>query len=337
MILSIHYLRGLAALFVVLFHYRGYINNIYSQQNLGDILFSKGSIGVDLFFIISGFIISLSTESNRKIKSFIMRRIFRIYPVYLFFIAAMVAIIPSIPLSDILKSMFFINLDYSGESPYFGYSVVFVGWTLTYEMVFYFLFMVSMIINENHRTWLCSAIVLTIFALCKIYINTINNNALGIIKILSSPMMIEFVMGMMSYEVYKVFKNLQPSELAKKLAIIISMLAFFVILNANWMQHGPWSFGMASLVIVISLLIIDSIFKYNKVMIFLGDISYSLYLCHAVTISFISVFNKDIKDVFNMSGFSFLLICVLVNIIIASMAHYLIEKPFIKLCRKISA
>lgn len=67
MIFTIHYIRGIAALLVVLFHFRADLNKVYSQQDLGDLLFGSGMSGVDLFFIISGFIIVLSTKI-KKIK-----------------------------------------------------------------------------------------------------------------------------------------------------------------------------------------------------------------------------------------------------------------------------
>lgn len=61
---TIQYLRGIAALAVVLFHYRFTLNefNQFDIKNLGNILFSSGSFGVDLFFMISGFVITLSTK-----------------------------------------------------------------------------------------------------------------------------------------------------------------------------------------------------------------------------------------------------------------------------------
>ena len=83
MILSLQYLRGIAALLVVLYHYRGELNSIYAQKGLGDLLFSNGYIGVDLFFMVSGFVIMLSTEKDKSSLSFAIKRIFRIYPVYI--------------------------------------------------------------------------------------------------------------------------------------------------------------------------------------------------------------------------------------------------------------
>src|SRR5699024_8487569 len=86
MVFSIHYLRGLAALIVVCFHYRYYLNDSFSGINLGDVLFSNGAFGVDLFFIISGFIICYSTRrtENFPALTFGMKRFFRIYPVLFF-------------------------------------------------------------------------------------------------------------------------------------------------------------------------------------------------------------------------------------------------------------
>ncbi|WP_395264885.1 acyltransferase family protein [Enterobacter soli] len=82
-ILSIHHLRGIAALIVVFFHFRGYLNGVYAQKDLGSMLFNSGSFGVDLFFMISGFIIALSTRNLTSKAIFAVRRFFRIYPAFI--------------------------------------------------------------------------------------------------------------------------------------------------------------------------------------------------------------------------------------------------------------
>lgn len=51
---------------VVGFHYRTSLNGVYAQTNLGDLLFLNGAFGVDLFFIISGFIIVYSTKNKAE-------------------------------------------------------------------------------------------------------------------------------------------------------------------------------------------------------------------------------------------------------------------------------
>ena len=81
---SIEYLRAFAALSVVIFHIEEYLNS----SNLIEIkhnFFSWGAIGVQIFFVLSGFIIPFSIyRKERKPSSFIYSRFIRIYPTYLF-------------------------------------------------------------------------------------------------------------------------------------------------------------------------------------------------------------------------------------------------------------
>ncbi|PAC04130.1 acyltransferase family protein [Escherichia coli] len=344
MVLSIHYLRGLAALFVVCFHFRGYINNTYIQNNLGDLLFSKGSIGVDIFFIISGFIISLATEKDNGVKSFALKRIFRIYPVYLFFIITMIIMIPSMPAIDIIKSMLFVNLNYSLEAPYFGYSVIFVGWSLTYEVLFYFYFLISIVIGRKYRVIVCSFLILSSFAACNYYIyGTIvfdikkpmmDMDAAGLLKLLSSPMFIEFIIGMVFYEIHKKIKSINQSQTVISLSIIAIILSFASLYNIQRLDHGPTSMGAIAAVIIFTLIVINNAIKYNKLFIYLGDISYSLYLSHAVIITFIKINHSEISAIFHTTGISFFMIVVLLSIIMATITHKIIEVPSVRWCRK---
>ncbi|MBG4729017.1 acyltransferase [Pseudomonas aeruginosa] len=82
MLYGIQYLRGIAALIVVLFHFRFVLDNVYAEKALGSNLLGGGAVGVDIFFMISGFIIVFATKSKRAANplDFAARRIFRIYP-----------------------------------------------------------------------------------------------------------------------------------------------------------------------------------------------------------------------------------------------------------------
>ncbi|EDO2520480.1 acyltransferase, partial [Salmonella enterica subsp. enterica] len=63
---------------VVFYHLRTTLNNVYAQSDLGDIMFGYGAFGVDLFFVISGYIICYSTEKKeyRMQVKYVIRRIF---------------------------------------------------------------------------------------------------------------------------------------------------------------------------------------------------------------------------------------------------------------------
>lgn len=122
-ILGIHYLRGIAALMVVFYHLRTTLNHVYAQSDLGDIMFSYGAFGVDLFFVISGYIICYSTEKKERYMriKYIVRRVFRIYPLlitsllFTFFFVS-----DESNISALIRSAVPLNTNYSAGSPFFG-------------------------------------------------------------------------------------------------------------------------------------------------------------------------------------------------------------------------
>lgn len=87
MFVGVHYLRGLAALMVVYFHLFGY------QISTPLSMFAGGEFGVDMFFVISGFVMWITTErGNVTPQEFVTRRIVRVVPLYWLFTLLLVAI-----------------------------------------------------------------------------------------------------------------------------------------------------------------------------------------------------------------------------------------------------
>src|SRR5699024_12329186 len=88
MVLSVHYLRGLAALLVVCFHYRAYLNESFPVVDIGDILFSNGAFAVLLFFINIGVITCYSTVCIVTFHPlyFPMKCLFIFYPLLFVFL-----------------------------------------------------------------------------------------------------------------------------------------------------------------------------------------------------------------------------------------------------------
>ena len=107
-----------------------------------------GNIGVDIFFAISGFVMMLSTESSSK--NFFLKRIIRVAPTYYIFtlgvfFSALIA--PSVlnnttaDFSQLVQSFLFVPFDKNGVG---HYPILFLGWTLNYEMYFYLLFALAL-------------------------------------------------------------------------------------------------------------------------------------------------------------------------------------------------
>lgn len=348
-VLSIHYLRGLAALAVVAFHLRPLIDNVYAQKNLGQLLFSHGDFGVDLFFIISGFIITLATSktSPNYISDFIIKRTFRIYPVLIIGLVGIFFLMPNEDFSNIIRSAIPLHLDYSKEAPYFGYNSLITAWTLTYELYFYFIFLIAMSVSHKYRSYICSAILVSLVLISQLYFNgsanfsgntiaKIDNSSymMTMIKFSSSPMLLEFVVGMMLYEFRKVITLVPLANI-----ISFSLLAFVIcsFFSGYRSSHGPLNYGVWGVSLLIAALIYDSKhgIKENKALSFLGDISYSLYISHVLVIKFFMLHFTASPLYSSTSGFSKFLFLMFSSLIISYFMFIWIEKPFIKLGRKV--
>ncbi len=162
---NIQILRGISALLVCCFHFRETIN--LPGLNLGDILFNKGSIGVPVFFIISGFIMAFTTQrinfsrdSFQQITLFYKRRVIRIVPLY--YLLTFAIMIPGgsfflyfhgAGLYELIHSLLF--LPTKKEFP-----VLFLGWSLNFEMFFYLIFGLSLFFKEKRYYFIVGFFIL---------------------------------------------------------------------------------------------------------------------------------------------------------------------------------
>lgn len=364
MILSIHYLRGIAALLVVLFHYRDRLNNVYAQKDLGDLLFGGGLAGVDLFFLISGFIIVYSTKKKEinNVLFFFVRRVFRIYPLlivscvfYYLVITEMMKYSTGEGLAKLFVSMIPFNLNWSGEAPYFGYNLLYPAWTITYEIAFYIVFGLSISISHRYRTIVSSAFLIALVCLSQYYSRgelsmsgsvsaglLEHNTLLGYINVFTSPMMFEFVVGMMIGELYiKAIRIEAISQHIKNISTICLLLAlsmcFIMFFSKVPYGHGLFGFGVFSFVIITSFLFYERTndISRNKVLSFLGDISYSLYMCHAIILAAYLYLYTRMGFLQYINGFSLVVMLCSVSLVTAFLMHIYIELPCINYGKRI--
>ncbi|RMA89637.1 MULTISPECIES: acyltransferase [unclassified Enterobacter] len=352
MVISIHYLRGIAALLVVLFHLRGYINNAYAHSNLGDLLFVNGAFGVDLFFVISGFIICFATREKEcyyPIK-FVIRRFFRIYPLLIISMLVYFIFLTVKKGSTGLDSWFLwsiapLQIDYHAGAPYFGYNVLAIAWTLTYEISFYIIFLISMIISHKHRATLCASIILAMVLITQLCsanptlegenTNYIRND---FITLISSPIYLDFVYGIISYAVYNNFLpalNKYRGSILNTLLILITTLTTALVFTTKHNDHGPLGWGGMAFVIVVSMSLLEKSFSTAKIkpLNLLGNISFSLYMCHFIFIEIITAYFPNIP----INGFTALVLMTACSIAIASITFKVIETPSVKMSKKIIA
>ena len=144
-ILNIDILRGIAILFVVIFHYTSHYSPEYllrsDNWSLG--IASYGWSGVDIFFIVSGYCIAMTIIKTHNYFEFILRRFARIYPAYVFcgIITLIFYSFFDLPGREVNWTTGFMNLVFANFIPGINYQYIDgVYWALIVELKFYIFF-----------------------------------------------------------------------------------------------------------------------------------------------------------------------------------------------------
>lgn len=289
-IYNLDLLRFFAALFVLLFHYtfRGYTADHLSPVGfpLFAPVFKYGYLGVDLFFIISGFVILMSAE-NATVNQFFASRISRLYPAY--WVAVTISSLAVILIHghpfEVTWGQYFINLTMLNE--FIGVeSVDGAYWSLAIELKFYFLIAVVLVFSKISHiyplliTWLAISIAVlfipTQYAIVSSAIKTI------FITNWSSY----FIAGMLFYLIRR--DSASPLPIALLIASLVLSIYNSSIRMDGYRTHFATAYSvwvLIALVIcfyaLVFLLTTEKLdFLSNKVFLQLGVLTYPLYLIH---------------------------------------------------------
>lgn len=337
---SIQILRGLAALSVMLFHFRWNIN--LSYPGLGDRMLGWGAIGVDLFFIISGFVITLSakklTPGLSAVGIFLKHRARRILPAY--FIILLITFLLSGAMStfhypekvsNLISAITFSPIDASHAPFYVNDSGVYgVRWTLNYEMLFY-LVMAACLISKYRWVLLFGAfsLSLVVFPMLAGHAPTLAVSGYqfnsAYLNLITNPIIWMFLVGVTFGLVYPYTKKLNSHFRLAVLIVGIAVPIYCIIFSVS-LNHGITMSGWYLSILFIAVVLNDKLVtKYMpKFFVTLGEISFSLYLIH-------TLMNGGIGNRFESLGISdgmprFIISCVL-SILLALVSYKLIERP----------
>ena len=335
---SIQFLRGIACLLVVFLHISETYLSTYHTFFLGNI-FRFGGAGVDIFFVLSGFIITYSnsrflTQSSSIIK-FIMKRIIRIFPIYWIIISFLLLMQVALP--------FFYRTHYqfTGANLLNTYLLLpnhnmvnGVSWTLTNELFFYLLFTISLLVPQKKYSIILLFIylgILLLFPILPLSKNSINNFTDAILF----PMNIEFLLGII---IVLLMDKLPKNWCIPLLVTGVVLFIFGAIFTNSGKQVFTNSynrvllFGLPSFIIILALVkyeLTTKIYIHN-LFIKLGDASYSIYLFHLPLVA--AFFKIMVKlNVTNYTQLLLLIAGLLVTIYYMGIAIYeKIEIPIIK-------
>jgi exopolysaccharide production protein ExoZ len=268
-------LRTYAALPVVLFH------TGFTLSGVNKI----GVFGVHMFFLLSGYIMAHICATDRH--AFVRRRLIRIIPSYwtltlaLFCVAAwfphLLNATRAVP-SELIKSLLFIPFQKSNG---LFQPILFVGWTVNYEMYFYMLLGLALLIAPRRPLLVGSLFILAIAGVCSFFTSTS-----AIATFYANPVVLEFIFGLLAYNCVASFperartqgKYLWIGIVATSLVLLPLVEAFNLFPSLPLvLRYGPLSF---LLICGSCLLAIGGNDLRAGVIVLIGDASYTLYLVH---------------------------------------------------------
>lgn len=294
-------LRGVAILLVVLCHARYFFADT-PQWPLAEILLRPGAMGVDLFFIVSGFIMVYTTASSdgsaRYTRIFLIKRFARIWPVYAICTLAWVIVKGNgfdyfqqgANLSVLVKSLLMLPA-VPGEPLYFGLAYP-LGWTLAFEMYFYVVFAVSMLFKRWRWMALCGWAVLTIVVVPALFghftmqVMEAQNYPFGYLALMTNPIVFEFIAGVLIGLLYlNNAVRLSSKLLCAHLMGLTAAFALWYIYAGISDFHGPlkWGWPLALMIGAMAIASKTLVLRPPRWLCWCGAISYSLYLTHLTT------------------------------------------------------
>jgi len=318
---SIELLRGIAAWAVVMHHY----NQVFFKWDMstsllggtfGYLTMDYGKLGVDIFFVISGFIITITSQNHLSAKDFFIKRCVRVIPAYWFFSLLLIPLCYVLApenvytdwdFSSLLQSFFFIPNE--NPSVYLGvFPFLPVGWTLNFEMFFYSLFSVFIIKYGRYAS------VAVLFFL--LIVPSVWPASWIYSSILSSPYLYQFAAGIIIALIYMCKENGHTDQSIFK---ILCCAVFFLYVG------GAQDYKFISVPLLVYVFIfINPVFfsKTKRLSTYLGSRSYAVYLAHPMVLYLLNEFGKEL--LINNEAY-FLLIYIISIVLLSELSVRVVE------------
>ena len=342
-------LRGIAALLVFIFHFYGL--NAMSGVDLGGLdltpFFDAGFVGLNVFFVLSGFLIFMSIYKHGVNKEYFLRRIFRIAPIYYFsLLVVVVFMMPEILMTfagwwDVLSHVLFVQ-SFSADT-YYGINPVL--WSLSVEMIFY-LFLPLFFLVSGKKGWKILfgiAIMILVTYWYRDYMMQFYSGWDWKERVIYTENFVgrldHFAFGMLAS--YLVLKLKGKEWLWLKIGSLglmgIGVLGVWWGMNVFHELGSGFRdvyyyqiflhsiIGLSAATFMFGLAKTFSWFKWvfgNKILEWLGIISYSFYIWHFIVSEKVAALDIGIYGKFGLSLF--------LIIVLSSATYLLVEKPFLR-------
>lgn len=298
----VQFLRGVAALLVCFFHMKGIL--VFEGIPVGKYLFGSGSVGVPIFFMISGFIMVITTRNGdsslRYVGNFYLKRAIRIIPIYfiltLLFISALgdLNIYLSTFFDRLIAGVLFIPTYINHVGPSYGMPPLKVGWSLNYEIFFYLLLGLSLLAGKYRWLALTSAILFLV-VMIPLYTNGYVMGSLSgwygyssaYLSLITNPIILYFLVGISIGRAYLSSYNVVELKYWNGVVVLFSLLFLSVYFGlVPFMKGYVWDLLIVG-GLFFSVMMRNKVapFRIGRPLVFIGDISYSLYLVHPIVLT----------------------------------------------------
>lgn len=349
---SIQFLRAVAALLVV------YDHSLLVQMDYGTswqqnfLHINKfGCIGVDLFFVVSGFIITFVankyTGASQGIH-FLAKRFWRINPVYYILSITFLSIIffkpgnnplsgGNLNINSIIDSLLILptSRNLSGYTP-----LLMLGWTLSFEWLFYLLFFLLIVCKVRYKAFFLMGII----ALLVISRFIFQPHDLRF-QFITNPILLEFLLGCIISYIYLTVKQI-PADIGFSCLFIGVASYIYLIINGFgfiWYYEGTINgylslnrflyWGIPSSLIVAGCVILEKNGQFvrlwnNPYVQLCGDASFSIYLVHTIVLNVLMLLYK--KTGYFLPADIMIWLQIIIAVVISIFFYKLVEKPLLQ-------
>jgi exopolysaccharide production protein ExoZ len=329
---SIQMLRAVAALAVVWVHLRNEaVHRLGAVNPLPEWL--HGNSGVDLFFVISGFIMVYSSEQLFGQRSapghFFLRRIIRIVPLYwastLAVVACLIAIRDRSAL-DLITWQAFVGSFLFIPTPLANglmLPIHILGWTLNYEMFFYAVFAGALLMSRRYAVFTITGLF-ALMTFCGLYFAPLPQP----LKFWCSPIILEFCFGMWIAIAYR-----EGIRLPRLVSWLLVLAGFAALLASSVFANETdrlLRWGVPAAAIVAGAALIRAPRERSavgRVFVLLGDASYSIYLVHSIVILMMPTVAVHLRVEVSRWPWSYIAVCAVAALAGSMAAYWIFERP----------
>ncbi|MBC8054745.1 MAG: acyltransferase [Sphingobacteriaceae bacterium] len=349
--------RGVAAMLVIMHHLIANTTNHLNYVAYGN-FFNFGFIGVDFFFVLSGFIITyvhfsdLTSSDNIRARclSFFKKRFIRIYPIY--WVVAVITLLIYLKSTPQFMKDEGLTMDLTSPViqslliksflliPDEAMRLIGVAWTLSYEVLFYLVFGLSITFGFKFAKW--TGLAWAILIVVNSFVSRPENEYLNFFF---NIIILEFLVGCVVAYLIRMKANIPLKFTAPVLAILSIFLLKNMHIEGLVFQRELLSvMAMALFFGVLTYMAVDfdlknTSIKFPAFLVLIGDASYSIYLTHNMSLSAMTRIYSKLNPGFSETGYLALVATLIFagSVVGGVIVHLLIEKKLLTWLNKKAA